>query len=98
MAGTSHPGGAASDKVTGSGSRLRHAAVQHLRVLRRRFPARRGVHHCALLQRPCALVILSVCVVLLWWRPLLDAVRQVQEAIHQAGVIAGWAWEKLVRR
>jgi hypothetical protein len=44
-----------------------------------------------------ALVILSVCVLLLWWGPLLDAVRQVQEAMHQAGVIAGWLWGRLVR-
>ena len=44
-----------------------------------------------------ALVILSVCVLLLWGHSLLDAVQQVREAAHQAGVIAGWAWGKLVR-
>lgn len=29
-----------------------------------------------------ALVILSVCVVLLWWRDLLDAVRDVREGLY----------------
>ncbi len=39
-----------------------------------------------------ALVILSVCVVLLWWRPLLDAVRDVQEGLYQARIWLEWTW------
>ena len=42
-----------------------------------------------------ALVILSVCVVLLWGHSLLDAVEQVREAIYQARLWMEWAWGKL---
>lgn len=44
-----------------------------------------------------ALVILSMCVVLLWWRPLLDAVRQMQEAAYKVRVFVEWAWGWLFR-
>ena len=44
-----------------------------------------------------ALVILSVCVVLLWWRDLLDTARQLREAAHQAGIFAECAWGRLSR-
>jgi len=44
-----------------------------------------------------ALVILSVCAVLLWWHPLLDAARELREATYQASVFAEWAWGRLSR-
>ena len=44
-----------------------------------------------------ALVILSVCAVLLWWREMLDAARALQEAVYQARLWAGWAWGRLFR-
>lgn len=44
-----------------------------------------------------ALVILSVCAVLLWWRPLLDAVWQVREAAYEVCVFVEWAWGRLFR-
>ncbi len=44
-----------------------------------------------------ALVILSVCVLLLWWGPLLDAVRDVQEAAYEARMFVEWAWGRLFR-
>ena len=44
-----------------------------------------------------ALVILSVCVLLLWWGPLLDAVRDVREAAYQARAFVEWAWGRLFR-
>jgi len=42
-----------------------------------------------------ALVILSVCVVLLWWRDLLDAVRDVREELYQARLWLEWTWGRL---
>ncbi len=42
-----------------------------------------------------ALVILSVCVVLLWGRDLLDAVRDVREGLYQACVWLEWTWGRL---
>jgi hypothetical protein len=42
-----------------------------------------------------ALVILSVCVVLLWWRDLLDAVRDVREGLYQAPLWLEWTWGRL---
>ncbi len=44
-----------------------------------------------------ALVILSVCVVLLWWRDLLDAVRDVREGLYQARLWLEWTWGRLFR-
>jgi len=46
---------------------------------------------------PHALVILSVCAALLWWCPLLDAARELREAVYQASIIAEWAWGRLFR-
>ena len=44
-----------------------------------------------------AYVILSVCVVLLWGRDLLDAARDVWEGLHQARLWLGWTWGRLFR-
>ena len=44
-----------------------------------------------------ALVILTVCVLLLWWHPLLDAVRDLREAAYQVGLFVEWAWGRLFR-
>jgi hypothetical protein len=42
-----------------------------------------------------ALVILSVCVLLLWYQPLLDAIRAVRDGLYQAGVWLEWKWCEL---
>lgn len=43
-----------------------------------------------------ALVILSVCALLLWWRDLLDAARDVREKLYQAHLWLEWAWGRLL--
>ncbi len=43
-----------------------------------------------------ALVILSVCVLLLWWHPLLEAIRAVREGLYQAGIWLEWTWYELL--
>ena len=42
-----------------------------------------------------AWVILTVCAALLWGHLLPDAVRQLQEAVHQARMFMEWAWGRL---
>lgn len=44
---------------------------------------------------PRAVVICSACAVLLWWRSLLDAARQVREAAYEVRVLVEWAWGRL---
>ncbi len=44
-----------------------------------------------------AIVICGVCAGLLWWRPLLDAARQVREAVYEVRVTVQWAWGRLFR-
>ncbi len=44
-----------------------------------------------------ALVILSACVLLLWWHPLLEAIRDLGEGLYQARLWLEWAWGRLVR-
>jgi len=46
---------------------------------------------------PQAIVICGVCAGLLWRRPLLDAARQVRDAVYLVVCTVEWAWSRLFR-
>ncbi len=47
---------------------------------------------------PQAIVICGVCAGLLWRRPLLDAARQVRDAVYLVVCTVEWAWGRLFRQ